>query len=214
MSHNKLTLAGQSPNKDGELSIGIDDLSSFTPTTNKMLGIDSNIDLVQLDQPSQSSTLSWNRVFNYYSLPSSYGANYPIDTDDSDWSGTLNARISSGVYYINSTYISTSAPGSDATKWATHYTVQPGTYLFNACFMSDVRTSSDRCIVSLLNRTDSTRHGNKGYWGAQQYSNNMYAHVTIDEEKEFTWSIESITGAPYFVSATAILAVHLNIWRL
>jgi|11_taG_2_1085331.scaffolds.fasta_scaffold00160_32 hypothetical protein len=212
MSHNKITVQNQSANVSGEIDLNVSNIGSFTSTTNKYLGIDASSNLIQLDA-SGGSGLSWTPVFHYFGKPAYYGGGFSIDTNTNSWSGTLNARIHSGIVYQNTSYIATSAPGSNS-RWATHYLVQPGTYVFNACFMSDIQTSSDRCIVSLLNTTDNTTHGNKGYWGAQQYSNNMYAYVTISSAKTFTWGIESITGSPNWVTHVAILATHINIWRL
>ena len=80
--------------------------------------------------------------------------------------------------------------------------------------MGRINTVSDQCIISLKNITDDTRHGNKGYWGAQQYSNNMYAYLTIGTTKTFGWSIETITGSPISRNSIGILSTHLNIWRL
>ena len=208
MSHNIIKVQGKSTNVISEISLNIADIGAFTSTTNKQLGFDSSGDLVQLDSPP-SSGFKWIPAYHYFGRQTSWGGSASISVGF-----RLQIRKPSGVVENDSTYADDLWFGSFNSTWANQFRLQAGTYLLNGSFAATTSTSSDVCILRVRNETDSTSHGNHTFWGASQYSNNMYAYVTISSAKTFSFMIESLSGSPLKPNNVTLQHTHLNIWRL
>jgi hypothetical protein len=207
MSHNQIKIAGQSPNVSSEITLNIADIGSFTSTTNKQLGFNASGDLVQLDPPT-SSGFKWIPSYNYFGRQTSWGGGSSLSVGD-----RLAIRKTSGTLTRDVNYASDLFNGSSNSTWANQFRLQAGTYLLNGSFSGRVQSSSDECILRVKNETDNSFHGNHTFWGASQYSNNMYAYVTISAPKTFSFMIEAVSGSPFFISNVTLQYIHLNIWR-
>lgn len=207
MSHNKIKVAGQSPNASSQINLNIADIGSFTSTTNKQLGFNASGDLVQLDPPT-SSGFAWIPTYHYFGRQVSWGGGAALQVGD-----RLQIRKASGTLTRDTSYASDLFNGSFNSTWANQFVLQAGTYLLNGSFSGQIILSNDQCVLRCKNETDNTTHGNHTFWGNSQYANNMYAYVTISAQKTFSFMIESVTGAPYFMNNVTLQYIHLNIWR-
>lgn len=207
MSHNKIKIQGNSPNVSSSVDLNIADIGSFTSTTNKQLGFNASGDLVQLDPPPLSG-FKWLPTYHYFARPSVWSGGSSLSVG-----ARLAVRKPSGILTRDASYASDLFNGSPNSTWANQFRLQAGNYLLNGSFSGVTQSSSDECILRVNNETDSTFHGNHTSWGASQYSNNMYAYVTITEPKTFSFMIEAVSGSPLFINNTTIMHLHLNIWR-
>ena len=214
MSHYKIKVQNQTPNQNGEINLSVSNIGSLTSTSSKFLGVDASSDLVQLDTPTASeSSLSWTPVYHWFSFLANWGGpNQAISVDQ-----IIYFRVASGSPYQNTSYISFTDGNSPFLLngvWGNRFNCQAGTYLFNFSFAGRVNSSSDEVVIRLKNRTDNTIHGNKLFWGSAEYSNNLYAYVTIASAKSFEFVVESVTGTPTHRNSTGLMSYRLNIWRL
>jgi len=209
MSHNKIKIAGQSPNVSSEVNLNIADIGSFTSTTNKQLGFNASGDLVQLDQPP-SSGFKWIPTYHYFSIGYPWGGGGALTVG-----GSLGLRKPNNVLYKDASYV-TDFLGTtqNHATWANVWQLQPGTYLLNATFMGRITTASDHAVIRWQNMTDSIFIGNHASYGASQYSCNAYAYVNISTAKKFNFSVRSIAGTPWVISYITEQSIHFNIWRL
>lgn len=206
MSHNKIIVDGKAPSASSEIELNISDIGSFTSSGRKLIGFDGNGALVQLNP---SLGINWIPTYHYYGKYISWSGGGSLSIGD-----RLAIRKASGILNSNGSYVSDLFNGSSNATWANQFVLQPGTYLLNGSFSGRIRSASDECILRVKNETDNTSHGNHAYWGASQYSNNMYAYVTITAPKTFSFMIEALNGSPNFITYITLMYVHLNIWRL
>lgn len=185
MSHNVTRVNSVTPNAQGALVLGMDDLISFTPNDNDVLGFDSNGDAASVPTPEGfgAAGSSWQAY-------TGWGGGGAIAVND-----FLFWRYPSNEVELDTTKVSVTG----GTTWRNAVRLAPGDYLLSMNRPIRANASAaDYVDVRLKNITTSTFLGPKFRIGAGRSASFSVFPVSHTAYTDYGWQVIAKNGSPYF----------------
>ena len=188
MSHNQISLAGESSNRAGTITLPTTKLGGFSTVSDaNYFGLDGagNPKAIQI-------TTSIDIVASSQGFPSSYSGTFPTLAAGS----RMEWRRSSSAEYVNTSYAEFSYSGAPGyVVLGNQITLQAGNYLTHVAWPADTSSASNELHLRLKNETDSTYVGPHHMLGGGRSPNAMNAYVSISSAKLFSWQVTSVSGS-------------------
>jgi len=185
MSHNVTRINTITPDAQGALAFNMDDLLTFTPNDNDVLGFDTNGDPSTVPSPEGfgAAGSSWQKN-------AGWGGGGAVAVND-----FLYWRYLSNEVELDATKVSVTG----GTTWRNTVRLQAGDYLLS--FNRPVRANSsaaDYVDVRLKNLTTNTYLGPKFRIGAGRSSSFGIFPVSHTSQTDYAWQVVAKGGVPYF----------------
>ena len=200
MSHNKIKVAGQSPNVNGEITLNVTDVTSATATNNTQLGyIDNAYKNVSLS--STNKTLYY--AFMHNISESNYSTSgFYLDGDFYTWRNFINTLGGwNPIEYRDSSVTRNNATNAktpfSSAGWAQSLTLsESGTYMFvfKGVFGASF-TSTDQIVMQLSDGTNDLSC-KKFVNAAGKFSDFLFGVFTISSSTTIKMILSDLVGNP------------------
>ncbi len=183
MSHNKISVAGQSSNRAGVSTLNLTDLGGFSSSiAGGYLGSDGggNPKIVSLPTGEGFTVALSSRIIGTgWGGAASYSVGYDIP-----W------RRGSAQEYVNSSYASIASG-----NWVDYIDLVAGSYIIAASFPSSPSSSGDTLDVRLFDNNSSTYYGPTYQMGGGRGASLMYFAPTFSSGVSLRWRVTALSGS-------------------
>jgi hypothetical protein len=200
MSHNKITVSGQSPNTDGDITLNVTDVTDATASNNTQLGYKDNV-YKNVSLSSTNKTLYYAFMHNRSESTYTTAGNY-VTGDFYAWRNFI--KLSGGwnpIEYRDSSITRNNATTTNtpfnSAGWAESLTLsESGTYMFvfKGTFGANF-TTSDEIVMQLSDGTNDLSAKKYVFAGAK-YSDFLFGVFTISASTTIKMILSDLVGDP------------------
>ena len=202
MAHLVNSVNGNAPSREGTITLDVDDVSSVTPGSEKMLGVDANGNFSAIQKDPAT-------------LPIAFSA----DCGNGSWTGSadydvgdpLDYRAPQTIVYNDGTV--TPSAGLYGNTWTGTWQLGAGEYIVHARWSSR-SNASGKILFRLYNKTDATYHGNYTRLGKGRASCTVHAYLNLTAAKQFQFRVTHCVDRVFYYTYHYMPAVHVKFYRI